>query len=55
MSFQQENLTHKESYALALDKALHLRFRVLVHVGTVAEADVAQEYAAYATSAKSAL
>ena len=46
--------THKESYTLVPDKPLHLRFRVLVHAGTVAEADVAQEYAAYAEPARSA-
>ena len=46
--------THKESHTLVPDKPLHLRFRVLVHAGTVAEADVAQEYAAYTEPARSA-
>jgi hypothetical protein len=44
--------THQESHTLAPDKPLRLRFRVLVHAGTAAQADVAREYAAYAEMGK---
>ncbi len=39
--------THREPYTIAAGKALRLRFRVLVHAGTVADAQVAQEYEDY--------
>lgn len=39
--------THRESYTLPAGKTLHLRFRVLVHAGTVSQAGVAREYEEY--------
>ena len=51
LSFAKQTIglspTHLESYTLEPGKELHLRFRVLVHAGNVAEAKVAGEYADY--------
>ncbi len=40
--------THREAHTLEPGKSLRLRFRVLVHAGTPAEAGVAREYERYA-------
>jgi hypothetical protein len=39
--------THQEAYTLAAGKSLRLRFRVLVHAGSAAEAEIAHEYDHY--------
>lgn len=39
--------THQQPHTLAPKESLRLRFRVLVHAGTLAEAKVSQEYDAY--------
>jgi hypothetical protein len=44
--------THKQPHTLQPKESLRLRFRVLVHSGTPAEAKVADEYEGYCKEAK---